>query len=228
MKGVLLARCPDARVVDLCHGIGPQDVRAGAFALMQAVRYFPDRTLFVCVVDPGVGSPRRILWATDGRRDFLAPDNGLLSWAGPLAEVRAVTARRLFLPRVGSTFDGRDVFAPVAAALASGLPPAELGPRARRIHRIRMPRPRRSGSRLRGEVLAIDRFGNAVTNIAARAARAGMRLRLAGAEFRLAPSYSAAERAAVRGSSGFVELALRGGSLAAEMGVRVGDRIDAF
>jgi len=99
--------------VDLCHEVSAQDVRLGAFYLMAAVDYFPKGTLFVCVVDPGVGSNRAVLWARSFRHQFLAPDNGLLSWAArvePFKEMRRVSNESLFLPKLSSTFHGRDIF----------------------------------------------------------------------------------------------------------------------
>ncbi len=234
MKGVLLSRCPEARVVDVTHGVPPQDVRRGAFHLMSAVPYFPDGTLFVCVVDPGVGSPRRALWARSARHQFLGPDNGMLSWAeraGRFLEAREVTRRALFLEPVSATFHGRDVFAPVAAALASGVPPGRLGPRARGWTRLPFPEPERRGPRWRGEVLTVDRVGDAVTNLPARGLPAGTRFSCRGARIRgLSPSYAAVRTgrdAAVAGSWGFVELAVRDGSFAARRRARPGDPVEA-
>ena len=221
LRGVILSRCPGANVVDLCHGIEPQYVRQAAFALMSSAPYFPEGTLFVCVVDPGVGSARRILWARSRRHSFLAPDNGLLSWLGPgerLLEVRRVTARSLFLPAVSATFHGRDIFAPVAAALAGGLSPSRLGPRARGLVRLRFPR--------RPEVLFLDGFGNAVTNLRPADLRGARGLKASGTRFPLRTHYGAVGRGlplALVGSSGFIELSLREG----RAGLKVGDHVYA-
>lgn len=234
MKGVLASRRPGVEVIDLTHAVAPQDVRQAAFVLMESAAYFPSGSLFVCVVDPGVGSKRRILWARSARRQFLAPDNGLLSWAArrePLLELRAVTNRRLFLKPVSGTFHGRDVFAPVAAALAGGLEPARLGPRVRGLKRLPFPVPRRGRLRVRGEILAFDRFGNAVTNLTASELPRGSRLGHRGADLGpLRTHYAAGPEgapAAVAGSSGFVELSVRDGSFARRARASVGDPVEA-
>lgn len=232
MKGVILARCPEARVVDLCHGVPPQDVRIGALHLMAAVPYFPEGTLFVCVVDPGVGSDRAVLWARGSRHAFLAPDNGLLSWAArlePLRELRRVTNRAFFLERVSSTFHGRDIFAPVAAALTRGLPPRELGPVRRAYERLPFPPVRRRGKTVSGEVIAVDRFGNAITNLRAEHVRRGGTLETGGKS--LGPlrkrygSVRTGRPLALVGSLGLVELSVRDGDLAAELRIGVGVRV---
>lgn len=234
MKGVVLSRLPDARIVDLTHGVPARDVRRAAFVLMDSAAYFPDGALFVCVVDPGVGSSRPILWARGARHCFLAPDNGLLSWVErrePLKELRRVADDRLFLKPVSSTFHGRDVFAPVAAALAGGLAPAKLGPRVRTMRRLPFPAPRRKGRGVRGEILLFDRFGNALTNLSTRDLPRGARLKHGSADLGpLRTHYAAAEPGApvaVLGSSGFVELSLRDGDYARQRGARVGDLVEA-
>ena len=160
IKGVVLERRPDAAIVDLAHGIAAQNVRQAAFVLMQSLDYFPGGTLFLCVVDPGVGSDRRILWARGSRHQFLAPDNGLLSWVEQretLRELRSVTNRKLFNEPVSPVFHGRDIFAPVAAALAGGAAPDTLGPRVPDMVRFPFPEPRRSRGRLRGETASATR-----------------------------------------------------------------------
>ena len=221
LKAVILSRCPCANIVDLCHGIRPQDVRQAAFALRSSAPYFPDRTLFVCVVDPGVGSSRAVLWARSRRHAFLAPDNGLLSWLGRderLLEIRRVTNRALFLPAVSRTFHGRDVFAPVAAALAGGLAPSRLGPRTRGLLRLRPPR--------RGAVLFLDRFGNAVTNLRPTDLKGARSLEASGTSFPLRTHYGAVRRGlplALVGSSGFIELSVREG----RTGLKAGDPVYA-
>ncbi|OGR57298.1 MAG: hypothetical protein A2X36_14540 [Elusimicrobia bacterium GWA2_69_24] len=234
MKGVLLGRAPGARIVDLCHEVPPQDVRMGALHLLAAAPFFPAGTLFVCVVDPGVGTARAVLWASDGRRQYLAPDNGLLSWTLRGAaglELRRVTNRSLFLPEVSRTFQGRDVFAPVAAALAGGLSPEELGPRCVSCKRLPFPAVRRRGGAVRGEVIAVDGFGNAVTNIRAADLGPGKAFSARGVQFgALRESYASARPGrplALTGSLGFVEFALRDGNLAESHDIRIGEVVHA-
>ncbi|MBI5366471.1 MAG: SAM-dependent chlorinase/fluorinase [Planctomycetes bacterium] len=153
MKGVALGIAPRATLVDLTHEVPPQDVAAGRRALADSARYFPAGTVFVAIVDPGVGTARRALAARSGGRFYLAPDNGLLAFlAGTRAEFRAIDADRWGLEPRSATFHGRDVFAPAAARLAAGLSFARLGPRVAAI----APGPpapavrRRRGGRLEG------------------------------------------------------------------------------
>ncbi|MDE2292933.1 MAG: SAM-dependent chlorinase/fluorinase [Elusimicrobia bacterium] len=228
MKGVILSRAPGARLVDLCHGVAPQDVRGAALRLRASVRYFPEGTLFVCVVDPGVGSPRPILWARTQEHQFLAPDNGLLSWVGPFRRLRRVENRGLFLKPVSRTFHGRDVFAPAAAALLAGLKPSELGPEAAGMVSWPYPAPRRVAGRWRGEVLTVDRFGNAVTNLEPRHVGARRVLEACGRRFPLRTHYACVAEGrpvAVVGSSGSIELSLRGGNLSGGSRVRAGEAV---
>src|SRR3989338_2487786 len=129
MKAVILARAPAARVVDLFHSVSPQCVLEGAFLLSKSWPFFPEGSILVAVVDPGVGSDRRILAVRAHRRTFLAPDNGLLSFISKsdVEDMRVVENRSFFLPHVSATFHGRDIFAPVAGALAKGTPPIPVG-----------------------------------------------------------------------------------------------------
>ncbi len=210
MKGVILAIAPDARIVDLTHEVPAQDVLAGAYLLRGAVPYFPPGTIHVAVVDPGVGTKRRALVIATRDAFFVAPDNGLVSLVAPRAAVRGiwdVSRSRERLPVVSRTFHGRDVFAPIAAALARGTAPDALGTRLRTMVRLRAPRVRREARRTIGEVVWIDRFGNLISNVtaddlpahaakAARGTRTGMSTRGARAA---APKARADARDAFRG-----------------------------
>ena len=129
MKGVLLRLCPDAEIVDITHGISPQKVRQAAIVLADVTPWFPASTLHVAVIDPGVGTTRRLVYAEIGTQRYLAPDNGSLSRLSQGAAVQRVIAlenRRYYLPEVSSTFHGRDILAPVAAHLLLGADPADL------------------------------------------------------------------------------------------------------
>jgi hypothetical protein len=168
MKGVILGINPQAQVVDLSHEVPPHDIRAGAFRLHSAVRYFPPGTIHVAVVDPGVGSERRPLLVFTAEQYFLAPDNGLLSYVLDLeldVEIRELTAKQFFLGSIGSTFHGRDIFAPVAAWLSRGEPIESFGPLVETIVQFEVRRPVQKDGTLIGEVQHIDRFGNLITNI---------------------------------------------------------------
>ena len=151
MHGVIQRIAPKARVIDLCHNIPHQDVRAAAFVLDCSYRYFPDQTVFCCVVDPGVGTERDAVCATVGRYCYVAPDNGLLS---RLAERTApskiihIKEPKYWLQPLSATFHGRDIMAPVAAHLSLGLDPGLLGPVADRLLELHWPEVRVSSSRL--------------------------------------------------------------------------------
>ncbi|GAB4318582.1 MAG: SAM-dependent chlorinase/fluorinase [Candidatus Sumerlaeia bacterium] len=171
MHGVIRRIAPPVRVIDLCHNVPPQDVRTAAFVLDCSYQYFPDRTVFCCVVDPGVGTERAALCATDGRFCFVAPDNGLLTLvmqrAGAGWSAWKATNQRFFLPAVSATFQGRDVFSPLAAHLAMGTSLTDIGERVDSIATLSVSRPRLSEDRLavEGEVAYVDQFGNLITTI---------------------------------------------------------------
>ena len=168
MKGVILGICPDATLVDITHDIPPHDVTAGALELAAAYKYFPAGTIFVAVVDPGVGSARRGFAADTGDYRFVAPDNGVLTQVlrdGPPKKIVELTERRYARPTVSRTFEGRDRFAPAAAWLAKGIQLSALGRTITDVHRLDIPVAEESTGAVRGVVLRVDRFGNLVTNI---------------------------------------------------------------
>lgn len=168
MKGVILAICPDAALVDISHEIPPHDVMRAALELAACYKYFPSGTIFLTVIDPGVGSTRRGLAADIGEYRFVAPDNGVLTLVfqeAPPKKVVELTERRYARPTVSRTFEGRDRFAPAAAWLAKGIQLAALGRALTDYQRLEVPTPRVESDALAGTVLRIDQFGNAVTNI---------------------------------------------------------------
>lgn len=171
MKGAILSRAPHAVIVDLCHYIVPHDIRQAAAMMVASYPYFPEGALHVMVVDPDVGGKRGIVFAQAPTCGFLCPDNGLLTGVikqGILHTAWRVTNRALFAQAVSATFHGRDIMAPVAGFLASGNCPEKLGPRQALGDLVCLDDPparlERDGS-LRGTVVAVDRFGNVVTNI---------------------------------------------------------------
>ncbi len=168
LRGAVLAAAPDATVVDITHEIPAHDVKAGAFALEAAYRAFPAGAAFVAVVDPGVGSDRRALALETGGYFFVGPDNGLFTpiLADGAASAHEITNAALFRHRVSSTFHARDIFGPVAARLASGMPLAEVGPPLPDPVSFPLPRPRRVGDLAwQAEVVHVDRFGSLFTSI---------------------------------------------------------------
>jgi S-adenosylmethionine hydrolase len=231
MKGVILALCPNATLVDLCHETAAYDVLGGSLLLHSAVRFFPPGTIHVAVVDPGVGGPRRPILAHIDDQLFVAPDNGLLSYPmahGAVRVVRAITAREYLLQPVSATFHGRDVFAPAAGHLARGVPPERFGPEVLDAVRLPIPRPRLEPSGiLTGQIIWIDRFGNCITNIGredleAFAAGAAGRIRvlLAGRPLGGLVQFFAEAgpggHGAILGSTGHLELFTHQGNLARE------------
>jgi len=172
MKGVALGICPDAALVDISHDLPPHDLVGAALELAAAYKYFPAGTIFLVVVDPGVGSTRRGIAAEAGDYKFVAPDNGVLSAVlddHPPKRVVELTERKYARATVSRTFEGRDRFAPAAAWLAKGIELSALGRSAGSIHRLDIPKPDVAGDRIDGQVLRVDRFGNLITNIDRRA-----------------------------------------------------------
>jgi hypothetical protein len=172
MKGVILGIAPDVQIIDITHNIGPQNIMEGALALSRAVPFFPPGTIHIAVVDPGVGTSRRALAAQLGAHWFVAPDNGLLTAMLEQAErlheaveLVHLDQPRFWLPEISNSFHGRDIFAPVGAALANGTPLAELGSPIDDPVRLPVPVPYPIDKGWRGQVIQIDHFGNLETNI---------------------------------------------------------------
>lgn len=231
MKGVILGIAPLAVLVDVSHGVAPQDVMGGAHLLAGVYRFFPRGTVHLVVIDPGVGTTRRGLAARAGGYLFVAPDNGVLTPildASDDAEIVSLTNADYWLDEVSPTFHGRDVFAPVAAHLANGVPLEALGIPIEDPVRLSLPAPRISGQKVEGTVLWVDRFGNLVTNISAGALAPGETYRVTVGHLEvigLVTTYGkvrAGQPLALVGSHGFVELAVREGSAAAMAGVSRG------
>jgi S-adenosylmethionine hydrolase len=236
MKGVILRLAPQARIIDLTHEIGPGDIRAGAFALAASYAFFPRKTIHLAVVDPGVGTKRRAIAVETRNYFFVGPDNGLLSYALAREDIKAIHSLddiRFFLPKVSSTFHGRDVFAPVAAHLSRGVAIRKLGVPVSDFICLDWPLPKISGGKIIGEVLYIDRFGNAITNISSPTLK---QLRYQPAVFlkrkqicRVAAAYQDVAPGgfiAIMGSSGFLEVSTNGGNAAEQLGLSVGASIE--
>jgi S-adenosylmethionine hydrolase len=168
MKAAIYAVNRRVEIVDLTHSIPPQKVRQGAMVLARSTPYFPPKTIHVCVVDPGVGGDRAILYAAVGEQRYVLPDNGLLSGlavrSAPSTMV-AVENSRYWRADVSATFHGRDIMAPVAAWLSLGLNPLALGPVRREFIQIAWPEAHVLAAKITGEIVTIDSFGNLVTNI---------------------------------------------------------------
>jgi hypothetical protein len=230
MKGVIATRAPGVAVVDVSHGIPPQNVLAGALVLRAAAPWFPPRTIHVAVVDPGVGTERGAICVETDDAVFVGPDNGVLSLAAPLDRaIRAVaiTNEAAMLSPRSRTFHGRDVFAPAAAAVAAGMAVGDLGDEIDEITYLDLPVPVREGRTVHGEVIYVDRFGNLATNIdAGLVPEVVDHVAVGGRTIpSFLPAYAGApegELLALVNSWNVVEIALRDGDARAALGVDVG------
>ena len=234
MKGVILSINPAATIVNISHAIGPQNIRQGALVLADMTRWFPAETIHVAVVDPGVGTSPKIVYARIGSHDFVAPDNGLLSrlaLATRPSTIRAVTESEYWLRPVSLTFHGRDIIAPVAAHLSLGLDASRLGPIERELHALPWTEARVSARKIEGSVQAIDSFGNLITSIPADALAnvpRGEETAVVCDEhetrgiFQTYAEQPEMTLIALVGSSGQLGLAIVGESAALMLGVRVG------
>ena len=236
MKGVILGINPDAEIVDITHEVPAGDIRGGAFALAASHRFFPKGSIHVAVIDPGVGSRRKAIAVQTAKAVFVGPDNGVLSWALTKEKVRAIHTledEAYFLHPVSRTFHGRDVFAPVAAHLSRGVPIRKFGPALKDFVRLAWPEPRVRRGGFEGEVVYTDRFGNAITNLEGRLLEDSGRAPCEVYARRrwvcpLRAFYQAVppkRPVALVGSSGFLEIAVNGGSAEKVLGMRVGTRV---
>ena len=231
MKGVMLGICPDVTLVDITHDIPAHDLLEGALQLAASYRYFPPGTIFLAVVDPGVGSARRGIAADTGDYRFVAPDNGVLTAVlreTPPKKVVELTERRYARPTVSRTFEGRDRFAPAAAWLAKGIQLSALGRPAPEYQQIDIPPPVSDGDRLAGQVLRVDRFGNLVTNVDRRTLERfsqghGIAITVGAQDVpRLVATYfdiGEGEVCALYGSTDHLEIAANGSSAALRLGL---------
>ncbi len=252
MKGVILSINPDANIMDISHDIAPQNIQEGALTFAAAAKYFPANAIHVVVVDPGVGSARRALAAQAGETIFIAPDNGVLSlviaseakqsptWSTEIASQKslAMTMRmvqltnpQFWLPRVSTTFHGRDIFAPVAAHLSLGVPLDAFGEPVDQLERLPLLwANQQPDGTITGTVIHVDRFGNLQTNIRAemlqRVGTARLTVRIAGKQVRgLKQTYAEGARGkviALINSAGLLEIAVREGNAARELEAGVG------
>ena len=251
MKGVILSINPEVKIIDICHTIRPQDVTQAAFILSTAYPFFPQKTIHLVVVDPEVGTERRAIILRTPSADFIAPDNGVLSYViqqsltkvvkdnansqyvelGPELEAIAITKPRFWRAPVSATFHGRDIFAPVAARLSLGFSPIYFGEAITSVVMLPLPHPYHApdGS-LVGQILHIDSFGNLITNIKgddlpqtkrAMTIEVGNQL-ISG----LSRTYTEGRGLlALIGSSGYIEVSLKEGSACAYLNAEVGDEV---
>jgi S-adenosyl-L-methionine hydrolase (adenosine-forming) len=225
MKGVILGIARDARIVDITHEVPPQDIVGGAFVLSQAVGAFPRGTVHVAVVDPGVGGPRDPIIIETDECLLVGPNNGVLSLAAPVYRAAYKIENPVFRRgEVSATFEGRDVFAPAAAQLAIGAPANEAGRLVDEVASVEWHEPLGDV----GEVVAIDRFGNLITNLRAEHAAGARGVKLGDLDAPIVRTFGEVDRGyplAYLGSSGFIELGVREGSAAALTGARRGSAV---
>jgi S-adenosylmethionine hydrolase len=238
MKAAILGICPNAAIVDITHEIEKFSIRMGAYVLASAVQCFPKGTIHVAVVDPGVGTRRRPMLIQTRRGFFIGPDNGLLILAAEnqgITGIHEITNPRLMLPRVSSTFHGRDVFAPAAAHLANGVQPTEFGPEIRDAAKPEFTKVTLGKDVLVGEVLHVDNFGNIITNIGEKEiacirmkdvvnvelSNQKLKLKLCKAYGEVKPQ----EPLALIGSHNYLEIALNQGNAATQFKTKLGDKI---
>jgi S-adenosylmethionine hydrolase len=239
MKGVILSITPASRIVDLTHGIRPYDIKEAAFNVGTNYKYFPEGTVHVVVVDPGVGSGRRPVIVSASGHYFVGPDNGVFSYvyrhAGKELLVVHITAERFFLSSSSPTFQGRDVFAPVAARLAGGIDISEFGDRIDDFVSFELPLPERVGERkMRGQVVHVDRFGNAITNVTGADLRklkgeGALEIRLREKKISLKTYYAEGDDrtlSALVSSSGYLEFFISRGNAARKFAISEGDEVE--
>ena len=239
LKGAILSIHPTAQLVDLTHEVDAFDVRAAAYLLDASVRYFPARTIFVAVIDPGVGTARRpVLLVTQAEKFYVGPDNGLFTRVIEREGFQAaymLTQAAYFLPQVSATFHGRDLFGPVAAHLARGVEPAQFGPHLTALVQLPYSRPQRMGETVVGEVIYLDHYGNIATNIPSEMLThlvPGQWLTLTLAECTHVLPFVATYEAGAQdqpvcliNSNDACEIALPHGNAAVRLAVQVGDRV---
>ena len=229
MKGVILSINPGVQIVDISHEVQPFNVLEGALLLKAHYRYFPAGTIFVAVVDPGVGSERKPIALRTGDRFFVGPDNGIFDLIVKELE-RPPTAvvlenEELQLPRVNDTFHGRDIFAPSAGYLSRGVPLEEFGSKVEYVRRLNFPEPVREGNKLRGQIVHFDRFGNAVTNIPCGNYSHG---EFRGKRLKVVLFFQSGERGSLNlvcGSFGFMEIFVPMGDAREEFGLELGEEV---
>jgi S-adenosylmethionine hydrolase len=247
MKGLILSINPEAKLVDICHTIKPQNITQASFVLSTVYHYFPKRTIHLVAVDPGVGSKRRSIVVRTPLADFVAPDNGVLTYAineflesrgtenqstlNQEIEAFSLTRAEFWHHPVSPTFHGRDIYAPVAARLSLGMPPEDLGERITSLAIIPVLQPQKTANEaLNGHIIHVDNFGNLITDIREvdlHKDRKSLTILVAGKRIcGLSRTYEEQDQLlALIGSSGYMEISLRNGSAGDFLGVGTGDKV---
>jgi S-adenosylmethionine hydrolase len=241
MKAVILTICPNARIVDITHVIEKFNIRMGAFVLASAAPYFPEGTIHVVVVDPGVGTKRKSILIETKKAYFVGPDNGVMALAANNRDVKNVyeiSNPKLMLPKVSDTFHGRDVFASAAAHLVDGTPLAEFGSKMKKLITPEFARVIKKRNALTGEVIHVDGFGNIITNFRQQELELlnaketiGIRFKRTRLKLKLGRAYGESDKLkplAIIGSHGFLEISVNQGSAAETFQMKSGDKITLY
>jgi S-adenosylmethionine hydrolase len=231
MKGVILNICPEVQIVDITHNIAPQNIDEAAFKLKSSYSYFPDGTIHTVVVDPGVGTDRAVLGVRTNSYTFLAPDNGVLKFIfneHPDCRVYRITNSDYFLPHISRTFHGRDVFAPLAAHLDKSISLDEMGEIFQGHIKGEVELCEVASGRIRGKIIAFDRFGNGISNIEEeKIVGKTLQIQVKGLKLgQLSASYqevAVGEPLAVIGSCGTMEIAVNQQSAEKKLNLKIGD-----
>ena len=239
MKGCILSLAPHTVCVDITHEIQPGNIRSAAFVLTQCFRDFPEQTVFLCVVDPGVGTERPAIAVRLGRAYLVGPDNGLFSFLMERekecdVEIHVIENETFFRERPSLTFHGRDIFAPVSAHLAKGIAISDLGPRLKTIERLNWPQANYQQRGATGEILYLDHFGNAITNFTQKKLDSNLQsdklnLTVGINIFPLVKTFgdvAEGEPLAYYGSCGFVEIAINGGNAAKDFNLHSEQKVE--
>lgn len=241
MKGVIWGIAPEAKIADITHQIQPQNIRLGAYALWRIVPYFPEGSVHIAVIDPGVGTKRRPIGLKIGENYFIVPDNGLITpvledgrRSGAEIKIVHLNNPEYFLPKVSNTFHGRDIFAPTGAHLAAGVPLDELGDRINDPILIDFPKPIKTDKGWEAHIIIIDVFGNLTTDLPASALSDvdEVTFHLNGHTVEgLVPSYghrSQGELVALVDSEDYIEISAVNGSAAEITGAKIGDIVEVI
>ena len=235
MKSVIYSINKSLKIIDITHYIPPQDVKTAAFYLMTSIIYLPKNTLVICVVDPDVGTGRSVIWAKTEKHQIISPDNGIISWVSEkekIIEVRSITNQKLFLEKISSTFHGRDIMAPAAAHISKGFDEKKIGPIFNEYTKFPFPYPKRNGNNLYGEIIAIDHFGNAITNIPKEFITPTSVFNIANTLIKgLTHTYALAhenEPIALIGSYDFLEFSVKNSSFSSVYGIKIGDKVEVI
>ncbi|MEM3769800.1 MAG: SAM-dependent chlorinase/fluorinase [Candidatus Bathyarchaeia archaeon] len=238
IKAVILGINPSVEVVDISHQIEKFNIRMGAYVLASAAPYFPKGTIHIAVIDPGVGTKRKPILIETEISFFIGPDNGVLALAAEKQGIRhiyEITNPKYMLPKVSTTFHGRDIFAPAAAYLSKGVSPSEFGPEIHEIVKPQFAKIFRKGSTLVGEIIHVDNFGNIITNFTTREleslrTRESLNIKIGKTTYRLKlckayAEVSAKKPLAIIGSHDFLEISVNQGNAAETFKAKAGDKV---